>query len=136
MAKKSIILKCQHDKTEIRKMNSLRFNVCLNCGHKELIDEIKIPVIKTLPKEVVHEKKPKSGSMLQVILEKFPSDKELSMDEILVLVRKGNADMQAKKDSSLKTVVKELVIGSKASPHINRYSFLKFDESTKKYQRA
>ena len=88
-----------------------------------------------MPKSV--KKHPKEGSMLAVILEKFPSEGEYSMDEILALIREGNSDMQAKKDSSLRTVVKELVKEKgKASPHINRYSFLKFDETSKKFKRV
>lgn len=133
----SIQAKCQHDKTEIRKMNSLRFNLCLNCGHKELIEDL----IPEKPKSVLlvstkqNEKKPKSGSMLDIVLHSFPSEGEYNYEELLKLFRTTNDDMSKRADSSIKTVIKELVIGSKASPHINRYACLTFDESSKKFRR-
>jgi len=177
MAKKSKLqkmqAKCQHEKTEIRKMNSLRFNLCLNCGHKELIEDLtldkkakenqgtrtdllmnssksskkkdvaglskptKPPKESEISQNVksISEKKPKAGSMLDVVLQSFPKEGQYTYEELLKLFRTTNDDMSKRADSSIKTVIKELVIGSKASPHINRYACLKFDEASKKFRR-
>jgi hypothetical protein len=83
-------------------------------------------------------KHPKEGSMLEVILEKFPTEGAYTIGEILALVRENNPNMQNKKDSSLKTVMRELVkepVAAKVSPHINRYACLRYDVVEKKYQR-
>lgn len=135
MAKKSKISKiqtCKHEKTEIRKMNSLRFNVCLNCGHKELIDEINDATVqKKSQPTLIKIKSPKPDSILGTVLREFPDGKH-TMEELLVYFKPKLSDRGA---SSIRLVISELRIGSTKSKIINKHSCLKYDESTKKYSR-